>query len=151
MVLVLVLVLETWWLTTGAEYSGEFSYLNFSMKIRKKIDEWIKAAAPEVFILFIVDLCTAKILRLPLKLKHLKTTGVPLSCSPARRWSLLPLPVFLHDMWQSFSYRSFSNMLKLTTFTSKRTGCLISSIRATLTPPLSPLKTLVRSVPFSWF
>lgn len=31
------------------QYSGEFSYLNFSMKIRKKIDEWIKAAAPEVF------------------------------------------------------------------------------------------------------
>lgn len=38
-----------------AEYSGEFSYLNFSMKIRKKIDEWIKAAAPEVciFALFV--------------------------------------------------------------------------------------------------
>lgn len=32
------------------EYSGEFSYLNFSMKIRKKIDEWMKAAAPEVCI-----------------------------------------------------------------------------------------------------
>ncbi|KKK22102.1 putative C6 transcription factor (PrnA) [Aspergillus ochraceoroseus] len=29
------------------EYSGEFSYLNFSMKIRKKIDEWMKAATPE--------------------------------------------------------------------------------------------------------
>ncbi|EAL88730.1 hypothetical protein KXW98_009021 [Aspergillus fumigatus] len=29
------------------QYSGEFSYLNFSMKIRKKIDEWMKAAAPE--------------------------------------------------------------------------------------------------------
>lgn len=30
------------------EYSGEFSYLNFSNKIRKKIDEWMKTAAPEV-------------------------------------------------------------------------------------------------------
>ncbi|OJJ45362.1 hypothetical protein ASPZODRAFT_17578 [Penicilliopsis zonata CBS 506.65] len=29
------------------QYSGEFSYLNFSMKIRKKIDEWMKTA-PEV-------------------------------------------------------------------------------------------------------
>ncbi|KAI9925177.1 hypothetical protein ASPWEDRAFT_705678 [Aspergillus wentii DTO 134E9] len=29
------------------QYSGEFSYLNFSMKISKKIDEWMKAAAPE--------------------------------------------------------------------------------------------------------
>ncbi|KAJ5287355.1 hypothetical protein N7478_003041 [Penicillium angulare] len=29
------------------QYSGEFSYLNFSMKIRKKIDEWMKTAAPE--------------------------------------------------------------------------------------------------------
>ncbi|ODM17390.1 hypothetical protein SI65_07065 [Aspergillus cristatus] len=29
------------------QYSGEFSYLNFSMKIRQKIDEWIKAAVPE--------------------------------------------------------------------------------------------------------
>ncbi|OQD61841.1 hypothetical protein PENPOL_c015G08210 [Penicillium polonicum] len=29
------------------EYSGEFSYLNFTMKIRKKIDEWMKTAAPE--------------------------------------------------------------------------------------------------------
>ncbi|KAJ5105703.1 hypothetical protein NUU61_003050 [Penicillium alfredii] len=29
------------------QYSGEFSYLNFSMKIRKKIDEWMKMAAPE--------------------------------------------------------------------------------------------------------
>ncbi|KAE8144834.1 hypothetical protein BDV25DRAFT_134320 [Aspergillus avenaceus] len=28
-------------------YSGEFSYLNFSMKIRKKIDEWMQKAAPE--------------------------------------------------------------------------------------------------------
>ena len=31
-----------------AEYSGEFSYLNFSMKIRQKIDEWMQTAAPEV-------------------------------------------------------------------------------------------------------
>lgn len=31
-----------------AEYSGEFSYLNFSMKIRQKIDEWMKTTAPEV-------------------------------------------------------------------------------------------------------
>ncbi|KAJ5671905.1 hypothetical protein N7507_001032 [Penicillium longicatenatum] len=30
-----------------AQYSGEFSYLNFSMKIRKKIDEWMKTAAPD--------------------------------------------------------------------------------------------------------
>ncbi|KAL2814340.1 hypothetical protein BJX63DRAFT_420900 [Aspergillus granulosus] len=30
------------------QYSGEFSYLNFSMKIRKKIDEWMKAETPEV-------------------------------------------------------------------------------------------------------
>lgn len=30
------------------EYSGEFSYLNFSMKIRKKIDEWMQSSAPEV-------------------------------------------------------------------------------------------------------
>ncbi|KAJ5669741.1 hypothetical protein N7462_010811 [Penicillium macrosclerotiorum] len=29
------------------QYSGEFSYLNFSMKIRKKIDEWMKTTAPE--------------------------------------------------------------------------------------------------------
>ncbi|KAJ5825572.1 hypothetical protein N7474_002710 [Penicillium riverlandense] len=29
------------------QYSGEFSYLNFSMKIRKKIDEWMKTAAPD--------------------------------------------------------------------------------------------------------
>ncbi|KAK1149188.1 hypothetical protein N8T08_006408 [Aspergillus melleus] len=29
------------------QYSGEFSYLNFSMKIRQKIDEWMKTAAPE--------------------------------------------------------------------------------------------------------
>ncbi|PYH93067.1 C6 transcription factor [Aspergillus ellipticus CBS 707.79] len=29
------------------QYSGEFSYLNFSMKIRQKIDEWMKDAAPE--------------------------------------------------------------------------------------------------------
>lgn len=29
------------------QYSGEFSYLNFSMKIRRKIDEWMKTAAPE--------------------------------------------------------------------------------------------------------
>ncbi|KAI9369069.1 hypothetical protein BJX61DRAFT_536738 [Aspergillus egyptiacus] len=29
------------------QYSGEFSYLNFSMKIRKKIDEWMKAETPE--------------------------------------------------------------------------------------------------------
>ncbi|KAJ5991193.1 hypothetical protein N7522_011400 [Penicillium canescens] len=29
------------------QYSGEFSYLNFTMKIRKKIDEWMKTAAPE--------------------------------------------------------------------------------------------------------
>ncbi|GLI76410.1 hypothetical protein PoHVEF18_004683 [Penicillium ochrochloron] len=29
------------------QYSGEFSYLNFSNKIRKKIDEWMKTAAPE--------------------------------------------------------------------------------------------------------
>jgi hypothetical protein len=37
------------WLTWALqEYSGEFSYLNFSMKIRKKIDEWMKTAAPEV-------------------------------------------------------------------------------------------------------
>lgn len=34
-------------LLTGAEYSGEFSYLNFSMKIRQKIDEWMKTTAPE--------------------------------------------------------------------------------------------------------
>jgi hypothetical protein len=32
----------------ATEYSGEFSYLNFSMKIRKKIDEWMKTAAPDV-------------------------------------------------------------------------------------------------------
>ncbi|KAL4962157.1 Zn(II)2Cys6 transcription factor [Aspergillus stella-maris] len=30
------------------QYSGEFSYLNFSMKIRKKIDEWMKAETPGV-------------------------------------------------------------------------------------------------------
>lgn len=35
------------------QYSGEFSYLNFSMKIRRKIDEWIKAAAPEVFLSYL--------------------------------------------------------------------------------------------------
>jgi hypothetical protein len=35
-------------LTFLTEYSGEFSYLNFSNKIRKKIDEWMKTAAPEV-------------------------------------------------------------------------------------------------------
>ncbi|KAH8689523.1 putative C6 transcription factor [Talaromyces proteolyticus] len=29
------------------QYSGEFSYLNFSMKIRRKIDEWMQTAAPE--------------------------------------------------------------------------------------------------------
>ncbi|KAL5342781.1 fungal-specific transcription factor domain-containing protein [Aspergillus crustosus] len=29
------------------QYSGEFSYLNFSMKIRKKIDEWMKSETPE--------------------------------------------------------------------------------------------------------
>ncbi|KAL5358531.1 fungal-specific transcription factor domain-containing protein [Aspergillus floccosus] len=29
------------------QYSGEFSYLNFSMKIRKKIDEWMKTTSPE--------------------------------------------------------------------------------------------------------
>ncbi|KAI2794560.1 hypothetical protein POX_a01159 [Penicillium oxalicum] len=29
------------------QYSGEFSYLNFSNKIRQKIDEWMKTAAPE--------------------------------------------------------------------------------------------------------
>ncbi|KAJ5595009.1 uncharacterized protein N7459_001217 [Penicillium hispanicum] len=29
------------------QYSGEFSYLNFSMKIRQKIDEWMKTAAPD--------------------------------------------------------------------------------------------------------
>ncbi|GLA12768.1 hypothetical protein AnigIFM63309_007604 [Aspergillus niger] len=29
------------------QYSGEFSYLNFSMKIRQKIDEWMKTSAPE--------------------------------------------------------------------------------------------------------
>ncbi|KAL3471543.1 hypothetical protein BJX99DRAFT_266680 [Aspergillus californicus] len=29
------------------QYSGEFSYLNFSMKIRKKIDEWMKDETPE--------------------------------------------------------------------------------------------------------
>ncbi|OOF98842.1 hypothetical protein ASPCADRAFT_504404 [Aspergillus carbonarius ITEM 5010] len=29
------------------QYSGEFSYLNFSMKIRQKIDEWMQTAAPE--------------------------------------------------------------------------------------------------------
>ncbi|KAL4922479.1 fungal-specific transcription factor domain-containing protein [Aspergillus aurantiobrunneus] len=29
------------------QYSGEFSYLNFSNKIRKKIDEWMKAETPE--------------------------------------------------------------------------------------------------------
>jgi Fungal specific transcription factor domain len=33
------------------EYSGEFSYLNFSMKIRRKIDEWMQNAAPEVRLL----------------------------------------------------------------------------------------------------
>lgn len=32
----------------AAEYSGEFSYLNFSMKIRRKIDEWMHSSAPEV-------------------------------------------------------------------------------------------------------
>lgn len=32
----------------ATEYSGEFSYLNFSEKIRKKIDEWMKTAAPDV-------------------------------------------------------------------------------------------------------
>jgi hypothetical protein len=32
----------------SAEYSGEFSHLNFSMKIRRKIDEWMQHAAPEV-------------------------------------------------------------------------------------------------------
>ncbi|KAJ6160676.1 hypothetical protein N7470_004072 [Penicillium chermesinum] len=31
----------------STQYSGEFSYLNFSMKIRSKIDEWMKTAAPE--------------------------------------------------------------------------------------------------------
>ncbi|KAJ5899420.1 hypothetical protein N7495_004164 [Penicillium taxi] len=31
----------------SAQYSGEFSYLNFSRKIRTKIDEWMKTAAPE--------------------------------------------------------------------------------------------------------
>lgn len=36
------------WLTCVTEYSGEFSYLNFSNKIRQKIDEWMKTAAPEV-------------------------------------------------------------------------------------------------------
>jgi hypothetical protein len=35
-------------LTRWTEYSGEFSYLNFSNKIRTKIDEWMKTAAPEV-------------------------------------------------------------------------------------------------------
>ncbi|CAI7621703.1 unnamed protein product [Penicillium pancosmium] len=29
------------------QYSGEFSYLNFSEKIRKKIDGWMKTAAPD--------------------------------------------------------------------------------------------------------
>ncbi|KAJ5173271.1 hypothetical protein N7492_005864 [Penicillium capsulatum] len=29
------------------QYSGEFSYLNFSNKIRQKIDEWMKTAAPD--------------------------------------------------------------------------------------------------------
>ncbi|KAL1990977.1 hypothetical protein VTN49DRAFT_5481 [Thermomyces lanuginosus] len=29
------------------QYSGEYSYLNFSMKIRRKIDEWMKNAIPE--------------------------------------------------------------------------------------------------------
>ncbi|PCG96189.1 Transcription factor [Penicillium occitanis (nom. inval.)] len=29
------------------QYSGEFSYLNFSMKIRRKIDEWMQSSAPE--------------------------------------------------------------------------------------------------------
>ncbi|KAF9890240.1 hypothetical protein FE257_006152 [Aspergillus nanangensis] len=29
------------------QYSGEFSYLNFSMKIRKKIDEWMNTTTPE--------------------------------------------------------------------------------------------------------
>ncbi|EED22160.1 C6 transcription factor (PrnA), putative [Talaromyces stipitatus ATCC 10500] len=28
------------------QYSGEFSYLNFSMKIRKKIDEWMQSSVP---------------------------------------------------------------------------------------------------------
>ncbi|KAL4804331.1 fungal-specific transcription factor domain-containing protein [Aspergillus unguis] len=31
----------------STQYSGEFSYLNFSMKIRKKIDEWMKTESPE--------------------------------------------------------------------------------------------------------
>lgn len=30
-----------------AQYSGEYSYLNFSLKIRRKIDEWMHNAAPE--------------------------------------------------------------------------------------------------------
>ncbi|KAJ9212789.1 transcriptional regulator family: Fungal Specific TF [Paecilomyces variotii] len=29
------------------QYSGEFSYLNFSMKIRRKIDEWMQTSAPD--------------------------------------------------------------------------------------------------------
>jgi hypothetical protein len=39
-----------WMLIAGrhVEYSGEFSYLNLSMKIRRKIGEWMHNAAPEV-------------------------------------------------------------------------------------------------------
>lgn len=70
-------------LTSLTEYSGEFSYLNFSNKIRKKIDEWMKTAAPEVraFLssagLNLSPFTNDTSCRLLPKLNHLKIDGGP--------------------------------------------------------------------------
>lgn len=74
-------------LTGLTEYSGEFSYLNFSNKIRKKIDEWMKTAAPEVralmsFVDHEIHLTNQMFYRLLLRLNHLKTDGGPLNFNP---------------------------------------------------------------------
>lgn len=68
----------------ATEYSGEFSYLNFSEKIRKKIDEWMKTAAPEVedspyFQCNGTSLSNPR--RQARKLSHSKIDGEPLSFS----------------------------------------------------------------------
>lgn len=64
----------------AAEYSGEFSYLNFSMKIRQKIDEWMNTAAPEVLRPCVVGFDLANLKRLQQRPSRSRSDGEQPSC-----------------------------------------------------------------------
>ena len=105
-----------------ADYSGEFSYWNFSMRIKQWIDDWIPHTNTEVrhFRPYLLHLANCG--RTLKEHRMSRNSTEPSNLSHPHMSSLLYCRTYLLDMLPSFSLVYFSSTLRRTTSTSKGLG-----------------------------